>query len=1368
MSGQDPIMYDYQTLQTAFQTVKQFGQQVNKLGTALTNVHNELEEHCSGDESGVGAVIAGAAKDVTGVAGKVFTEGGRVLAEMGTRGKTNGERTQNTDQTIADTLNKINDGLNGGGTSGSSNGEGDRGITQTGGGTGTGTGSQTGTGATTGVGEDGGSGGQSAEGNDECTQDGEPVDVVSGQLLTSAADVQLPGTLALVLRRAYASGYQGGRLFGPGWSSTLDQRVEVDDDGIHFYGDDAQILHYAVPTLPGQRVLPAAGEHWLLTWDRASDTIRVHDPRSGWTREFAGGAARKADRHDTRPIKAITDRHGNRIEFHHDRDGLPSEVRHTGGYRVAVDTVHTADGFRIEALRLLGRDSAMPGTKLIDYGYDPYGRLTALTDSSDVPFIYEYDAADRISAWIDRNGYRYEYSYDQTGRVLTGHGEDGYLSATFAYDLEKRVTTVTDSTGRKTRYHYDAHRHVVAIEDPLGRHSTNTLDQHGRLLARTDALGGTTRFELTESGDPRRIERPDGTVVTIDYDERGNPTRVVRPDASVWQYTYDATGNLLTVTDPLGATFSRTYDDRGTLTSVADPFGRSYQYETDAAGLVTGVIDPAGVHVASITRDAFGRVATHADAMGGLTRNGWTTEGLPTWREYPDGSRETWEHDPEGNLASHVAPSGAVTHYTAGPFGIVLTRRGGDSGLLAFEYDTELRLTAVVNALGQRWSYEFDAVGNVSAETDFCGRTVRYRSDATGRLVHRVNGAGQAVWFERDLMGRVVRRVSEDSSVEFGYDSVGRITRAIADDWVLDYVRDPMGRVVAESSDGRHTAYTYDKAGRLTSRTTPSGITSTWTYDAAGHASGLRALEHSITFDYDVAGRETTRHLGDHAALTQSWDAAHRLTGQSLWKFNGAHEAPGEAGYTALQQRTYAYRAGGQLTAVHDLLRGSRTYELDAAGRVTTVNAAAWTERYVYDEVGNLSSADRPHSGGSPEVTGAPGGRWEYQGSRATRAGHVHYDYDGQGRITRILRRTLSGQRREWRLGWNAEDRLTTVHGPDGRWLYRYDALGRRTAKMRQLEDGTSAVEHTYFSWDGTRLAEQSVTTGSDDGPITQTWDYEPGGYTPIAQYETTFDPSRQEIDRRFYAIITDLVGTPQELVNADGEIAWLVTTDLWGAVVSRSEAQIDCPLRSPGQYHDAETDWYYNYFRYYAPESGRYATADPLGLAPAPDPYAYVDNPLTSFDPLGLARKCANGQKATDLRKAPGVATGGEDLPEVDGKWLRGSKGNGGRIPGQIADQLRGQNFTSFDDFRQSFWTAVGNDPDLAGQFTPSNQSNMKGGNAPSTAEDQQYQGQKRYVLHHVTPIWAGGGVYDMDNLVIVTPRYHAEILDPTYHYNR
>jgi hypothetical protein len=36
------------------------------------------------------------------------------------------------------------------------------------------------------------------------------------------------------------------KLFGPGRSSTLDQRLIIDADGIHFLGDDAQILNYGI------------------------------------------------------------------------------------------------------------------------------------------------------------------------------------------------------------------------------------------------------------------------------------------------------------------------------------------------------------------------------------------------------------------------------------------------------------------------------------------------------------------------------------------------------------------------------------------------------------------------------------------------------------------------------------------------------------------------------------------------------------------------------------------------------------------------------------------------------------------------------------------------------------------------------------------------------------------------------------------------------------------------------------------------------------------------------------------------------------------------------------------------------------------
>ncbi|HVU57809.1 MAG TPA: RHS repeat-associated core domain-containing protein [Puia sp.] len=135
--------------------------------------------------------------------------------------------------------------------------------------------------------------------------------------------------------------------------------------------------------------------------------------------------------------------------------------------------------------------------------------------------------------------------------------------------------------------------------------------------------------------------------------------------------------------------------------------------------------------------------------------------------------------------------------------------------------------------------------------------------------------------------------------------------------------------------------------------------------------------------------------------------------------------------------------------------------------------------------------------------------------------------------------------------------------------------------------------------------------------------------------------------------------------------------------------------------------------------------------------------------------------------RATPGTVTG--NGKPIVGNWLKGTAGNAGFVPESVAKQLRGQNFKSFDDFRAAFWKAVGNTPELLKGFRPTDISLMKQGFAPFT-DPSQAAGNNRvqmvYQLHHIKPIQQGGAVYDVDNIMVVTPKYHAEVLSPNYHY--
>ncbi|MCP4723103.1 MAG: RHS repeat-associated core domain-containing protein [Desulfobacteraceae bacterium] len=64
-----------------------------------------------------------------------------------------------------------------------------------------------------------------------------------------------------------------------------------------------------------------------------------------------------------------------------------------------------------------------------------------------------------------------------------------------------------------------------------------------------------------------------------------------------------------------------------------------------------------------------------------------------------------------------------------------------------------------------------------------------------------------------------------------------------------------------------------------------------------------------------------------------------------------------------------------------------------------------------------------------------------------------------------------------------------------------------------------------------------------------------------------------------------------------------------------------------PGQYYDGETGLHYNWHRYYDPETGKYLTPDPIGLAGGINPFVYVLNdPVNYVDPYGLLTISGSG----------------------------------------------------------------------------------------------------------------------------------------------
>jgi RHS repeat-associated protein len=122
----------------------------------------------------------------------------------------------------------------------------------------------------------------------------------------------------------------------------------------------------------------------------------------------------------------------------------------------------------------------------------------------------------------------------------------------------------------------------------------------------------------------------------------------------------------------------------------------------------------------------------------------------------------------------------------------------------------------------------------------------------------------------------------------------------------------------------------------------------------------------------------------------------------------------------------------------------------------------------------------------------------------------------------------------------------------------------------------------------------------------------------------------------RYFNIHSDHLGTPRLITDDTAAPVWQWPYSAFGETkptglvqitgsgttqtIKASTATFEFNLRFPGQHADGETGQFYNYFRTYQPNQGRYTQNDPIGLDGGWNRFAYVEgDPLSLTDPEGL-----------------------------------------------------------------------------------------------------------------------------------------------------
>ena len=536
---------------------------------------------------------------------------------------------------------------------------------------------------------------------------------------------------------------------------------------------------------------------------------------------------------------------------------------------------------------------------------------------------------------------------DGFGRVPS---ESYWLSKTVPGDeLYSYVSTATtkaiktaENAGRKVSaptapaYYWVVYnsKHVRYFYDPSGAW-TGVMEGHYATLTLPlySSDSATGALELTDIVHPAS-----GRGLQIRYGNSPRYNRIRPESASTYLIDHD-----VQILD----TVTYIYDDDDLLAAVNRPDGIR-RYTHNAKRLIEEVWDVNGHREVTNTYDGQGRVV-----------------------------HQLTEHSRE---VSFVYAPGIMT--------IVADAITGDSSNI-WRSDEHGRLSSMTAADGSRQVMRYDKFGNRISVTERDGSTISRSYDSHSRLAKQLTPEGALSKYTWDEHNRLLTT----SVCDF------RDRLNPGDPVVVSYTYESTGAnpnpITMTDGNGHTTEYSWDEYGNLLSVTDPTGVRTTYTYNARQELISItNGVGDTVHLEYDKHGRivQVKDALG-HVTATH-WNSAGQLASVtdaagSRWSLTYPELAPEELDVPAFVRQSdthrvrdtsrpigqlpvsltdpyghvthFEYNNGNQITAVTDPLGRTNRAVFDAWGNmVKTINALGAVTNYEYDGLSQLIAVTDP------------------------------------------------------------------------------------------------------------------------------------------------------------------------------------------------------------------------------------------------------------------------------------------------------------------------------------------------------------------------------------------------------------------------